>query len=289
MKVVVLGASGQVGSVIYKTLREHHEVTGTSRKPTNEFFQFDPFRDNWSLLGKIDVIINCVGQIDDTKFSFEEIDLGLARRIVDNRETIGNPRIIQISALGACSGHKVDFLRTKGLSDDYLLERPNTVVVRPSIFCTHRTTIIKKLLILFRISKYTNRVVFVPKGFLENKIQPVMPKDLAALVNVLCSIDDLPKVVNATGPEAISYRQLIEIMFQSRGKSFRVIEFSKIVFDILVKFVVAPLFPKVINAQQYRLLFDNNIADSALFAGLIGSTPVSTIPFFINEFTDANH
>ena len=289
MKVVVLGATGQVGSVVYDALQQRYVVRGTSRKQSGELLQFDPFVDDWSVLGKIDVLVNCVGQIDTTDHSFEEIHLGLTRLIVKNRELMGNPRIIQVSALGASAGHSVDFLRTKGLADDYLLTQSNTVVVRPSIVCTHRTTIIKKLLILFRISKYTNRVVFVPKGFLTNRIQPVMANDLAALVSVLCSLEELPKVVNAAGPEPISYRQLIEIMFRSRDKSFRIVEVPRIVFDLLVKYVIALLLPKVINAQQYQLLFDNNMAEPTEFAWLIGAAPKSCTLFLINEFTDASH
>jgi uncharacterized protein YbjT (DUF2867 family) len=289
MKVVVLGASGQVGSVIYNALQHQHDVIGTSRKQGAEFLQFDPLVDDWSVLGKIDVLVNCIGQIDATDHSFEEIHLGLTRLIVKNRELVGSPRIIQISALGASAGHKVEFLRTKGLADDYLLTQPDTVVVRPSIVCTHRTTIIKKLLIIFEISKYTNRVVLVPKGFLGNRIQPVMPTELAALVNVLCSLEELPKVVNATGPESNSYRQLVEIMFRSRSKSFRIQEVSRTVFDLVVKYVITPLFPNLINAQQYRLLFDNNMADNAEFTRLIGSAPTSCALFFINEFKDAGH
>ena len=116
-----------------------------------------------------------------------------------------------------------------------------------------------------------------------------MANDLAALVSVLCSLEELPKVVNAAGPEPISYRQLIEIMFRSRDKSFRIVEVPRIVFDLLVKYVIALLLPKVINAQQYQLLFDNNMAEPTEFAWLIGAAPKSCTLFLINEFTDASH
>src|SRR3990170_6477646 len=202
MRIVVLGASGQIGSVIYDALKRHHNVVGTSRKESGELIQFDPFQDTWSALGKSDIFINCVGQIEAAPgSSFYKIHLELTKLIVLNRLAIGNPRIIQISALGAAANHKVEFLKTKGMADDYLLQHSNTMVVKTSIVFTHRTMIVQKILMLLKISKYTQGLVFAPKGFLNSKIQPVMPQDLAALVATLCMTQYLPKVVNVVGPE----------------------------------------------------------------------------------------
>ena len=290
MRIVVLGASGQIGSVIYEMLRRHYEVVGTSRKQSSGLFQFDPFRDNWSKLGKSDIVVNCVGQIEaTTNFSFYKIHLELSKLIIDNREVVGNPRIIQISALGAAANHKVEFLRTRGLADDYILQHPNTVVARPSIICTHRTMIVKKMLMLLQISNYTQGVVFVPSGFLNREIQPMMPQDLSALIKTLCTATDLPRIINVVGPERLSYHQIINLLFDTQRKKYRLVQVPKILTDVLIKYGISFLLPKLINSQQYQLLFQDNIADVTVAEGILGRRFISTKPFFKNEFSYASH
>src|SRR5687768_12716229 len=102
MKIMILGASGQIGSVIYGALKASNNVVGTSRRQSGEFLKFDPFKDDWSALGKCQVLINCIGQIEATStFKFYKIHVELTQLMLKNRGLIGNPRIIQISALGA--------------------------------------------------------------------------------------------------------------------------------------------------------------------------------------------
>ena len=84
---------------------------------------FDPFTDDWSLLGRADAIINCIGQIEPTRTSsFYDLHVGFIKLMLNNRNKIGQPRIMQISALGAAPHHQVEFLRTKGIGDELLLQ-----------------------------------------------------------------------------------------------------------------------------------------------------------------------
>lgn len=287
MKIIVLGAAGQLGSIIYKGLRERYEVIGTSRKEIDGMIKFDPFRDDWSLLGKSDVMINCVGQIEATKKStFEHIHVDLTKLIIRNRDLVGASKIIQVSALGASEHHDVAFLRTKGIADKLLLNIPGTAVIRPSIVCTPRTMMIKKMLLLSKIGQLSFGVVPIPSGFMKTKIQPVMPQDFLDLVEKMC-FGITQNVVNAVGPETISLGQMIEILKQRRNPSLKLIEFPKMLVDVLVKFFVGPILPGIINWQQYQLLFEDNIADATDAEKILGRPMISTKDFFINEFTHA--
>ena len=287
MKIIVLGATGQLGSIIYKGLQARYEVIGTSRKERPGMIKFDPFLDDWSLLGKSQVLINCVGQIEATKrSSFEHIHVSLTKLIVRNRNVVGASKIIQISALGASEHHDVSFLKTKGIADSLLVKYPGTAVIRPSIVCTHRTMIIRKLLMLSKISRWTLGVVPIPSGFLKTKIQPVMPEDLLALVEQMC-FDTPQRVVNFVGPETISFGELIDNMNKIKNQSMKLIKVPKVVFDFLVRFFVDPMLPTIINWQQYQLLFEDNIADTKSPEKILGRPMVSTKEFFIKEFTHA--
>lgn len=290
MKIIVLGATGQIGSVIYEGLKNHHNVIGTSRKPTSTYVQFDLFHDDWSRLGKTDVVINCIGQIEATKHSsFYNIHIGITKLIIKNRHLMGNPRIIQLSALGASESHKVEFLRTKGIADTLLLQHPDTTVVRPSIVCTPRTMIVNKVLMLNRIARWTRGVMFVPKGFLQTRIQPVMPEDLVDVINSVCSSTNPNASIDLVGPVRLSFREIITMMFKSRGTDVRLIEIPKFIADIAVIYCASVFFAKVVNSQQYRLLFDDNIADSFKIEDMLHRSLLSPVPFFLNEFKHASN
>ena len=284
MRIIVLGASGQIGSVIYEELRRFHIVIGTSRKPSNEFIQFDPFAGDWSALGKSDVLINCVGQIEATaKSSFHHVHVDMTKLIIAHSAKLGDPRIVQISALGASSNHEVEFLKTKGMADDLLLQHPNVAIIRPSIVCTHQTMIVKKMLMLSNLSRFLFGVVPVPTGFLKTRIQPIMPQDLIDLVQQV-SVAGEVKAVDAVGAEALSFGEIIRLLMKHSKRRFKVVEVPKAASDLVVKNILSRLLPRVINAQQYQLLFQDNVASVEGCKELLGRTPVSTREFFEAQF-----
>src|SRR5690606_33584400 len=284
MRIIVLGASGQIGSVIFNGLKRSHNVTGTSRKGSNGLVRFDPFKDDWSTLGKPDVLINCVGQIVATVNStFYHIHVALTKQILLHRSVLGNPRIVQISALGASSIHEVEFLKTKGMADDLLLQHQDTAVIRPSIVCTHRTMIVKKMLMLSNLSRFLFGVVPVPKGFLDTRIQPIMPEDLVDLVQQVCVVQDV-KTLDAVGEEALSFGEIIHILEKNTRRRIRAVEVPNSASDWVVKYILSRLFPGVINTQQYQLLFRDNVADVERCSQLLGRRPLSSREFFEREF-----
>lgn len=284
MKILVLGASGQIGSVLYNSLKDKHEITGTSRKASQNDLQFDPFQDNWSILGKPDVLINCVGQIAATpKSSFHHIHVELTRQILAHRQDIGNPRVVQISALGASDQHPVAFLRTKGIADALLLRHPDTAVVRPSVVCTPRTMIVKKMIMLSNVGRCLFGTLPVPKGFLQTRIQPIMGEDLVDLVRTVCFNRDV-KILDAVGPEAFTFRDIIHMLTNSRNQKLRTIDIPKRVTDVAVKGLLSRVLPNVISPQQYQLLFYDNIGSVDACKQLLGRMPLSTKPFFESEF-----
>jgi nucleoside-diphosphate-sugar epimerase len=286
MKIVLLGANGQLGTLLYKYLTGFHEVMGTARTSSAQYLRFDPFTDNWSALGKPDAVVNCIGQIKEAKnFSFSKIHTTLAHLLIANRKLLGSPKIIQISALGASSGHRTVFLSTKGIADEYLLGFPDVFVVRPSIVCTHGTMLVKKLRMVHKISRMLLGRIILPEGLLSCKIQPVMPQDLAMIVQqMLSGKHGSEKIMNVPGPEEISFQNLLEFLYQKETKFPGIIELPRQIMDGLIKYLIDPLFPGIIDAQQYQLLFEDNVADANKAEKCLGHALASTKDFWINEF-----
>ena len=286
MRIVILGGNGQIGRVIFSELKKEKnwEVIGTSRLRKMDSFCFDPFQDDWSKLGKVDVIINAVGQIISTKkYSFEKIHIELVQLILKNRIVIGSPRIIHISALGASPNHEIDFLKTKGQADEYLYQAENAIVLKPSIICTHRTTMVRKMQMLYKYSRFFGGIIFVPKNFLDHATQPVMPADLAEIIKISCVAERLPKSLDVVGPDRITYRKLIDILFQERKKKYRLVQLPKKIVDFFIRFFIYPFFPSIITWQQYQALFKDNISDVTKVENYIGHPTQSTVDFWKKE------
>ncbi|WMJ74683.1 hypothetical protein RCC89_16135 [Cytophagaceae bacterium ABcell3] len=287
MTVVILGATGQIGAYLQNCLVANRafNVRGTSRKGEAGTVKFDPYKDDWATLGKIDVLINCIGCIlESPNNSFEKVHQGLTSLIIKNREKVGNPRLIQVSVLGADEHSYSDFLRTKGLADKELLSHKNSVVVRPSVVCTPGTVMIKKVRFLSEIAAYTFGWLPVPAGFPTHKLQPVMVDDLVWTIMHLCE-SNYCGVLEISGPEALSYKSLVKLLSQAKGRKIKLLEVPRSVADPIIRNLLAVLVPKLISKGQYDLLFMDNIASPEPAQALTGKRLSDTIPFWENEFS----
>ena len=178
---LLLGASGKIGLEIRKAFAANdtrHSLICCSRGiwkgevlPGETWLQFDPFSDQWLSLGKLDVVINAIGAISESKeMSFERIHGGVTSAILKHHAAVGNSRIVQISALGADAASSLGFLRTKGQADDLLLQEDDTVVLRPSIVCTPDTMLSQKLRKLLTIARFGLGKLLVPNGFPHTRV-----------------------------------------------------------------------------------------------------------------------
>lgn len=285
MKVIILGATGQVGSVVYKTVSEMYpdaEVIAAVRKPdalTRKNIVFEPFRDDWQKLGKADVLINSIGIIQPVKdMDFEKAHVGLVNIILQNREQLGNPRIINLSVLGAEKKLGSAFLETKKRADDLLLAQPDTFLLRPSIVCTHNTVIVRKFRMIKRMSRIGFGALPFPSGFLKTRIQPVMGEDVAAAAGRLCTGEYSNRIYLLTGPEIITIRALIEGM----DKGIRIIPFSQKLFNLFFG-LASRIFPELLNKEQFTLLQTDNTGDNAETKKLLGREMLSTKEFWKAE------
>ncbi|MBA3901278.1 MAG: hypothetical protein H0X62_13900 [Bacteroidetes bacterium] len=281
MRIVVLGASGQIGCLVVKQLEKDFpdsQIIACSRAGEGNSFKFAPLKDNWELLGKVDVLINCIGIIKEEKnLSFQKAHQGITAKILEQMQSIGNPRLIQISVLGAVGNSPSKFMSTKGKADEHLLQNKNTLVIRPSIVCTPNTMMVRKIKTLFRMSRYLGTYLPIPLHFLNTKIQPVLGAELAEIISRTC-VQKIDGIVNVTGPEIINLKELLCLL----PKKIRFIPLLKKVSDLLIK-PITTFFPSLLNQEQYKLLSKENVADNALCEQILGRKMGSTLGFWKRE------
>ncbi|WP_187263932.1 Rossmann-fold NAD(P)-binding domain-containing protein [Pontibacter beigongshangensis] len=292
MRIVVLGANGQVGSRVLNRLLQDYppeQVVGCVRAermaamhgaaPSNSLLPFNPFTDNWEKLGKVDVLINCIGIIRETAgLDFTVAHGDLTARMLQHRAQIGNPKLIQLSALGADPGSASKFLSTKGQADQELLQYPGTVVLRPSIVCTPGTMLSRKLQGLQKLCRYMGGFLPFPDTTLQTKLQPVAVEDLTELVSRLCVLHDHPPMVEVGGSDVYTVRELLEMVPACK----RILPFPQTIFDHLSP-LLRKFFPGLPDKEQQLLLQQNNVADTVACEKILGRKMASTSGFWQRE------
>lgn len=295
MRIAIIGSSGHVGTQLAVYLERHlpgAEIIRTTRKQGRgeRYTVFDPLHDDWSALGRLDVLINSAGIIQESKNSdFEVVHVELVRKIIENRSVCGDPRIIQISALGAAEDHPTVFLRTKGIGDAIILKQKNTVVLRPSIICLPDTLLVQKFRMLFSLSKFFFNRALLPTQFMDTQIQPVMPEDLNACIIKLCSSEGESRVIEVVGDDKISFRWLLERASESMNRKLFPVEIPKSLVEAVTRNFITVWFPGLINYDQFQLLFKDNVADTTDVETIIGRKVLSTLEFWNQVFREGSH
>ena len=293
MRIGIIGSGGMAGTAISLHLMKHtpYEIVRLARTGSKhsgeEFTFFDFSNEDWSSLGRFDVIINCAGIIRESRYDdFHHVHIELVKTLLANRVRLGNPRIIHISALGADQDHQIAFLRTKGIADDLLGANPDTYVLRPSILCMPDNLLVQKFKWLVFMSRILMNRPIVPAAFLETRIQPVMGDDLAETVLYLCSHASSERIVPVVGKDPLSFKQLLETTVGFEKKKLFPIEIPKKLIAPVTKNFISLWFPELINYVQFSLLFNDNVASAAVMESLIGREASSTLDFWKAEFKD---
>lgn len=286
MKILILGGSGQIGTVITRDVVAafpNAEVLSCSRSGKGlNGYKFNVFQEDWSAFGKIDVIINSVGIIaEDGDNTFEKIHIDLVRNILKSRESMGNPKIIHISVLGADINSKSGYASTKGVANDILKKEENVNIISPSFVCTPGTMMIGKLKMLHTMAKWQLNFLPCPAHFLSAKFQPIMGEDIAELVIEMIKQDLKGEHVYGTGPEIYSLEDWINIVGKGKIKLIRI---PKWLIDKPFQLITI-LFPFIMNKDQYILLGNDNIHENSDLKRVLGREPKSTRNFWEVELS----
>jgi len=283
MKVLILGGNGQVGSALKayaQTHLPHLKITATQRQPAEGYTVFDPFKDDWRQLGQYDCLINAIGIIEEKPDnSFEKVHVKLVQKILEHRAALGDPRIIQISALGAGPQHPAPFLSSKDRGDALLLGEKNTLVLRPSIICTPNTMLIRKLLFLQALLKRSRGWLFAPATLLQTHIQPVMMEDVAAAV---FAPQQLEGVFELCGPEQYTLKELLRYAYLD----LKIIPVPAAMAAWILR--SNGWFRRLISPGEFQLLQQDNVSSKQDLSKLLGRAPKPTRPFFIQALLCAH-
>ena len=265
MNVVVAGGTGLLGRAITEALlNAGHAVTVASRSnPAKDLI--DP-RATWAFadvtdpstlpasLAGADAVVDAVqfpnSPIENPKkgYTFERIDLGGTKNLVDAAKAAGIPRLIGISGVGAAEDAKFPWLRYKWQEEQHIIASgvPYTILRGSWIYGPRDVS-------LNRFLGFTNFLPFVPViGNGKTNITPLFINDLGAHVEAAVSRDDLRgRIFEIGGPETMTMDEVIRAALKAAGKKRPLVHqpagLMKAVAGVLQHLPGRPLTPDAID------------------------------------------
>ena len=213
-KLLVTGATGNVGSRVVRELRERGApVRAFVRDPDKAAAMLGDdvelavgdFGDSGSLRAALDgvdgVFLACSNQPRQVEYE---------TRVIDAAEATGVRRIVKLSALGAQVGSPVAFWDWHdGIERRLRASSIPSVILRPTFSMAN-------LLASAEAIKYTGKL-FAPAK--DAGISMIHPQDVAAVASVALTEDGQDgKMYTLTGPEAITFGQVAGLLWQALGR-----------------------------------------------------------------------
>jgi uncharacterized protein YbjT (DUF2867 family) len=225
MNVVVLGASGVIGTALVRELAESHSVRAVARRPGDvagvDWVPADltSETDAERALENADVAVHLVHSLGST--DFEERDLVIARNVARAAERAGASQIVYLGGLGDDSPALSDHLRSRRETAAALASGsvPVTTLQAGMVVGPGSAAFETIVALVDRLpAMICPRWVSVPT-------QPIALVDaIAYLAGVIGLEAAYGQTLDIGGPEVMTYREMIDRIARIRGKRPLIIE-----------------------------------------------------------------
>ncbi len=272
--ILILGASGQIGRhLIRKFTKNNYKAICQTRNAHKSVFlktsgsigyidivEADIFDQDLidKLLSKSDICINLIGILyeKNKKNSFKNIHTYfpdvLSRLCKKN-----NNSLIHFSALGVENAKDSNYAKSKYEGENRIKNNlESAVIIKPSIVFSVSDSFSTNFLSLFN---YLPIFPLYYNGM--TKFTPIHASEVADLIYHVVSNDISSKVIEALGPDVLTFKEMLEILLNSINKKRLLLPLplpiAKLSTSILEK------FPKpLITKDQLRLLKYDNVKTS---------------------------
>jgi uncharacterized protein YbjT (DUF2867 family) len=269
---LIFGGSGQIGrNLIRKLTKNHYRVTVVTRNIHQKSYiiktqanagyidivEANIFEENKlrELFKKADICINLIGILFEKKGgnSFKNIHKVFPSLLAKLAKEYKLKHLIHISALGINEADESDYAKSKLEGENEVLKNfPLATILRPSIVYSVDDNFTTNLMTLLR------RLPFFPIYYNgETKFTPIHCSDLTDIIYHIISNNILSNIIECTGPEIISFKQILQRLLKLIDKKRILIPFPLFIAEITAGFFEVMPKPMITRDQLKLLKYDN--------------------------------
>ncbi|HYA35444.1 MAG TPA: complex I NDUFA9 subunit family protein [Candidatus Binataceae bacterium] len=232
--VAIAGGSGFIGRAIIRRLGgiAGYNVIGLSRSPEKAAARIKTGNSRFvraeatmpssleSALAGANAIVNAVQfegyPVEDPKrgLTFERVDLGGTRALLDAAKKVGATRFIYISGAAADETSSHPGFRAKGLAERAVRESGlQYTIFRPSLVYGAEDKVVNMLAKALRFAP-----VFAVPGTGRQKVQPVLVDDLAACVVLALGGKGINGTYEVGGPDLMTFDEMVRTIMEVTGR-----------------------------------------------------------------------
>lgn len=222
MKIVVFGGAGLLGSAITRALRSGgHQVETAGRGGCDITVDFSSAKAPEAFASAVngaDIIVNAVGILTEhAGNTFDAVHVKAASALFATCAKARVARIVHISGLGVGTGIKGGYMASKLAAEQAL--QANAVdfaIVRPALLVDENCPSTHLFKWLAKMPVISLPGLLRPGASL---VSPVQVQDVAQAVARICDHPKaLRRVIELAGPEAMSYRAMLQAYRRAAGK-----------------------------------------------------------------------
>ncbi len=271
-KVVIFGASGQIGRhLIRKLTKNNHVVTAVTRNlhqkgyilktqsPIGflEIIEENIFNEEKlnNIINNHDICINLVGILFEKKNNtFQNIHVNFPSLLAKVCKEHNVEKLIHVSALGIDNALDSKYAISKLEGEKKIVKNfSKAVILRPSVcfsvddqFTTHLMTLLS-LLPFFPL--YYNG---------KTKFTPIHCSDLTEIILYIINNNIFSEIIECVGPEEMTFKEIVQKLLKLIGKKRLLIPMPLIIAKVIAS--VFELLPKpLLTIDQLKLLKYDNI------------------------------
>lgn len=300
-RVVLTGGSGFIGSVIANRLaeagirvvlptRHAQHANHLLLLPTAEVIETD-IRDSASLarvLEGADAVVNLVGVLHSRPgtpygpdFAHAHIDLPAA--LVSSCQSVGVPRLIHVSALGADRNGPSEYQRSKAVGEDAVRSagtNPAWTILQPSVVFGREDSFFNLFAGLVKLFPV------LPLAGATTRFQPVCVDDVAKVVmHCLTHPETAGQTYPLAGPTTYTLRELVEYVASVLGKKRLVIPLPEGVAMIQARLMELAPTPLMSRDNVRSMRVDNVTQGEPLPFGFHPTALETVVPSYIGNQT----
>ena len=298
-KITIIGGMGFIGSQLAAKLskfckkiviltRNKASNSGITVLPNLEIIQVD-INDERTLkeyTKDSDILINLVGILNefDKINTFKLIHYDLVKKISNALQANKIKRFLHISSLNANPMSSSNYLKTKGMAEEFLLQNTSSfckvTIFRPSVVFGERDSFFNKFAKILKFSP------IFPLACPTAKFMPIYIHDLTDFI--IDSINDIKTYntsIDITGPKEYTFIELIKLTLKSLKIRRLVIPLGDNLSKIQA-FIFERLPGKLFSIDNYHSLKTDSVSSE----GFKGTTYVEDIvPTYLNRLKNRSH